>query len=834
MYTIVLLVATVGLPGLCLLPHPGSAQVAIEAAGPYRDIAGALTSFIEAERAEHKIPAISLALVDGDRVVWAVGFGWADSVSAVPATAATVYRVGSVSKLFTDIAVMQLVERGELELDAPVTRYLPDFHPRNPFGGQITIRELTAHRAGLTREPPVGHYFDDTQPSLAATVASLNRTSLVYRPGAKTKYSNAGIAVLGDVLERTQGESFYSYLQHAVLEPLGMRASAFQPLPGIRAQLAKGYMWTLDGRRFEAPTFQLGMGPAGSLYTSVLDLSRFLSALFAGGALPNGSRLLAKATLDSMWTPQYAERGATSGFGIGFGLGNLDGHRTVGHGGAIYGFATTLQALPDDSLGVVVVATLDVMNPVTDDIAEAALRMMLAARDGKPLPAIPSTSPLTKPRALALMGRYMKGNAGVDLEEYGGKLYMTPVLGGMRSELRLIDSAGAATAAKTMELAGDDQPGLGTRVHVLGKGRIAIGSDTLRRLPTPGSQAVPMAEPKPQAAGDLYAGLIGEYGWDHDVLYIREKDGKLNALIEWFFEYPLRRVSRDVYRFPNWGLYDGQEIVFHRGTDGRATRATAATVPFKRRSLPGDDDRVNFRITPVKPVADLRAAALAAQPPTETGDFRPSDLVELQSLDSSIVYDIRYATSNNFMGTPFYNSAHAFMQRPAAEAVALAARRLKPLGYGLLVHDAYRPWYVTKMFWDGTPVGKHLFVADPSDGSRHNRGCAVDITLYDLKTGQPVRMTGGYDELSDRSYPLYPGGTSLQRWHRDLLRHAMEAEGLTVYEAEWWHFDYKDWRKYRIQNLTFEQLASAQAGSNPGRAPPAEGGGSQNSPQPDR
>jgi CubicO group peptidase (beta-lactamase class C family)/D-alanyl-D-alanine dipeptidase len=812
MYTLVTGAATVLLA--FLLPHRGAAQDTVAAQGRYQAVAQSLAPFIERERADHKIPAISVALVDGDRVVWARGFGWADSAVGVPATAATVYRVGSVSKLFTDIAVMQLVERGKLDLDAPVTRYLPEFHPKNPFGGDITIRELTAHRAGLTREPPVGHYFDDTEPTLAATVASLNRTMLVYRPGAHTKYSNAGIAVLGAVLEQTQGESFTSYVQRSVLDPLGMSSSAFQPIPESRANLAKGYMWTLDGRRFEAPTFQLGLGPAGSLYTSVLDLSRFMSVLFARGALPGGKRLLAKSTLDSMWTPQYAEPGATHGFGIGFSLGDLDGHRTVGHGGAIYGFATSLETLPDDSLGVVVVATLDVMNPVTDDIAQSALRMLLAARAGKPLPAIPTTSPIAKSRALALMGRYMKGDAGVDLEEYAGKLYLTPVLGGMRSELRLIDSTGAHPAAKTMQLAGDDLPGWGTRVLVLGKGRIAVGSDTLRRLPTPGSQAVPMAEPKPPATGDLYAGLIGEYGWDHDVLYIREKDGKLNALIEWFFEYPLRRVSRDVYRFPNWGLYDGQEIVFHRGADGRATRATAATVPFQRRSLPGDDDRVNFRITPVKPVADLRAAALAANPPDEPGDFRPSDLVELRSLDSSIVYDIRYATSNNFMGTPFYNSAHAFMQRPAAEAVARAAHALKSLGYGLLVHDAYRPWYVTKMFWDGTPADKHLFVADPSDGSRHNRGCAVDITLYDLKTGQPVRMTGGYDELSDRSYPLYPGGTSLQRWHRDLLRHAMEAEGFTVYEAEWWHFDYKDWRKYRIQNLTFEQLASGGARQN--------------------
>ena len=98
----------------------------------------------------------------------------------------------------------------------------------------------------------------------------------------------------------------------------------------------------------------------------------------------------------------------------------------------------------------------------------------------------------------------------------------------------------------------------------------------------------------------------------------------------------------------------------------------------------------------------------------------------------------------------------------------------------------------------------------PAQGSRHNRGCAVDLTLYELKTGKAVEMVGGYDEMSDRSYPDYPGGTARQRWHRELLRHAMEEEGFSVYEAEWWHFDYQDWRKYPILNLTFDELRAAK------------------------
>src|SRR5262249_14551503 len=173
--------------------------------------------------------------------------------------------------------------------------------------------------------------------------------------------------------------------------------------------------------------------------------------------------------------------------------------------------------------------------------------------------------------------------------------------------------------------------------------------------------------------------------------------------------------------------------------------------------------------------------------------------------------DIRYATENDFLGTPVYTEARAFLQRPAAEALVRAMRRLEAFGYGLLIHDAYWPWYVTKIFWDATPPEGKIFVADPAQGSRHNRGCAVALTLYELKPSNPVEMPGTYDEMSRRSFPDYPGGTSLQRWHRDLLRWAMEAEGFIVYEHEWWHFDYKNWHEYSILNVPFEKLESGKS-----------------------
>jgi D-alanyl-D-alanine dipeptidase len=213
-----------------------------------------------------------------------------------------------------------------------------------------------------------------------------------------------------------------------------------------------------------------------------------------------------------------------------------------------------------------------------------------------------------------------------------------------------------------------------------------------------------------------------------------------------------------------------------------------------------------FRIIPVRPVAELMAEAKSASPPREQGDFRAPDFVDVAKLEPRIKLDIRYATPDNFLSTPVYPSARAFLERPAAEALLRAHRELMRQGFGLLVFDAYRPWHITKVFWDATPADKHEFVADPAQGSRHNRGCAVDLTLYRLKDGREVEMPGVYDEMSERSYPTYAGGTAEQRRLRDLLRAAMEREGFTVFETEWWHFDYRDWRRYAIENLPFERI----------------------------
>ena len=299
--------------------------------------------------------------------------------------------------------------------------------------------------------------------------------------------------------------------------------------------------------------------------------------------------------------------------------------------------------------------------------------------------------------------------------------------------------------------------------------------------------------------------LIGEYRSGDAALTVYEVNGALFADGLTMHQTPLRRIGAT--RF-SADAAPGEAPTLVNFEEDRSQSATAVVVANTRLQVRDIGAEVVEKIrTGVKAdTGQLRTAALIAKPPAEPAPKRTFDLVDLATVDPGIKFDIRYASSNNFIGFPLYERPAAFLQRPAAEALARVERALAPKGYGLLIHDAYRPWFVTKMFWDATPETSHVFVADPSQGSRHNRGCAVDLTLYDLKTGRAVEMTGRYDEMSPRSYADYVGGTSRQRWLRALLRSEMEAQGFAVYPEEWWHFDYKDWNDYAIGNATFAEL----------------------------
>ncbi len=287
---------------------------------------------------------------------------------------------------------------------------------------------------------------------------------------------------------------------------------------------------------------------------------------------------------------------------------------------------------------------------------------------------------------------------------------------------------------------------------------------------------LPGRQPEPFRGRD--SALVGEYDAPSGVQFVVEEGGKL-----WLLD-----TATATHKF------------------AQVTPAELGRLGLRRREVGPSGGATQLQVQPVRAVADVRREALAATPPAEPAPAKAADLVELTSLDPTIKLEIRYATTNNFLGTKFYDEARAFMQRPAAEAVVRANSKLKPLGYGLLVFDAYRPWYVTKMFWDATPVDKRWLVANPAQGSKHNRGAAVDLTMYDLATGQPVDMPSTYDESTGRANASYPGGTSLQRWNRALLRNAMVSEGFLVNPSEWWHFDYGSWRDYAIGNVAFDRI----------------------------
>ncbi|MEJ7848317.1 MAG: M15 family metallopeptidase [Pyrinomonadaceae bacterium] len=215
-----------------------------------------------------------------------------------------------------------------------------------------------------------------------------------------------------------------------------------------------------------------------------------------------------------------------------------------------------------------------------------------------------------------------------------------------------------------------------------------------------------------------------------------------------------------------------------------------------------------FRFTLFASLLILSSSAFTQNAPPKEANKREAHLVEIITLDNSIKLDIRYATDNNFTGRQVYPEARAFLQKPAAKAVLRVHKKLKKQGLGLVIYDGYRPWAITKLFWEVTPEDKRKFVANPEKGSKHNRGCAIDLGIYDLKTGAAIPMPSSYDEFTERASPDYTGGTETERSNRDLLRKLMEDEGFTVNANEWWHFDYKNWEDYSIYDIPFTEAGN--------------------------
>jgi len=183
-------------------------------------------------------------------------------------------------------------------------------------------------------------------------------------------------------------------------------------------------------------------------------------------------------------------------------------------------------------------------------------------------------------------------------------------------------------------------------------------------------------------------------------------------------------------------------------------------------------------------------------------------LVDVERVVSGVVLDVRYSTANNFMHTPLYPIAKVFVRRPAALALADVQRELAPNGVGLKIFDGYRPYSITERMWE--PVRNPDFVADPAQGSRHNRGAAVDLTLIDLRTGREIAMPTPYDDFTPRARQDYSDLPPDVIANRAKLRDAMTRHGFDPLPTEWWHFDFRGWKKFELMDLPLQNLATME------------------------
>ena len=508
-----------------------------------------LEAVIREEMETWGIGGVAVALVDDQETVYVKGFG--------EAAADSLFRVGSISKLFNAIAVMQQVEAGKLDLDAPVDAALL---PVNPFpdAPAVTLRQLLCHRSGLQRETTVGGYLDPREPTLGATVASLRDGVLATRPGEKTRYSNIGATLAGHLVERSSGIPFVRYQEERVLGPLGMARSAWLLGEVPAGGLVTSHMRVADGRggwqRRTAPSFDLGTVPAGNLFAPAGEVAKFASAMLAGGA-----GLVSGESLAEMWRPQLT--GDEAGFGLGFMISKFRNHRAISHGGAVYGFSTSIFILPEAKVAAVVLANEDIVGGRVARIRAAAISALLECKHGEvPEPARPVID-ASGPDLGRFEGEY-------ESESYWAKLWVEG--GALVGDLSGQPTRFVATAEHTFlansrlyfdEVVEFDPGGGGFR----------MGAQQFRRV-----DANLVAPDRPQ-----WKNFLGSYGHDFIPIVISQRHGKLYAMTENMVDYRLTPVNQNVFQLPP-GMYVDEQLVILTDAEGKAPRINFCNMFFDR------------------------------------------------------------------------------------------------------------------------------------------------------------------------------------------------------------------------------------------------------------
>ncbi len=351
---------------LTSIPLLAGTEVELRERPEVADALEVLDMWIEQQVAHRNLPGLSIAIVFDQEIVWAKGYGYSDLEKKIPATPATVYRIGSVTKLFTSTAILQLRDQGKLRLDDPVSLFLPWFRIRNPFpdAPEITIRQLLTHTSGLPREAAFPYWTDHVFPTREELAEAIPGQDVVDAPETTYHYSNLGMSLLGEVVTEVSGQPWADYVEEKILQPLGMLSSSAAPGEELLRRRATPYMLrTPDGARGIFDYYDAGaIGPAANMVSTVEDLARFASLQFHEG--PAGQdRVLKASTLREMQRVHWVYDSFSGGRGLGFVVSHRDGKNFVGHGGWIGGNRSHLLLVPSEKIAVVAAVNADDGSP---------------------------------------------------------------------------------------------------------------------------------------------------------------------------------------------------------------------------------------------------------------------------------------------------------------------------------------------------------------------------------------------------------------------------------------------------------------------------------------
>jgi CubicO group peptidase (beta-lactamase class C family) len=368
--------------------------VSVAAARNVRTSINLLSAWISAQLAYSGVPGLSIAIVHDQALVWAAGFGHAALEPSRPATPDTLYRIASITKLFTSTAILQLRDAGKLRLDDPLVEHLPWFRigAAGAEAPPVTLRHLLTHTAGLPREAGFPYWTDGEFPTVPQIRERLAAQHAALPTETEWKYSNLGLALAGEVIATVSGRTYAEYIAEHVLEPLGMRRTWVTTPPADHPDLATGYSRRLPaGPRTAAPhTDGRGISAAANMTTSVSDLARFAMLQFRDGPI-GGAQILRGSTLREMQRVHWLEPDWEAGWGLGFRIVRTRGKTYVGHGGALRGYRTILHLCPADRVGVIVLTNADDGNPLL--FAEKAFQWVAPAILKAAAPAAPTGPP---------------------------------------------------------------------------------------------------------------------------------------------------------------------------------------------------------------------------------------------------------------------------------------------------------------------------------------------------------------------------------------------------------------------------------------------------------